>query len=46
MIDKEKSISELIQELKTYEVNLKIEERVIDYLNCRFVESANRSYPS
>jgi hypothetical protein len=39
VIGKQKSISKLIEELKTYSFKLKIEEKVVDYLSYHFVDS-------
>jgi hypothetical protein len=39
IIGKESSISNLLEELKKHEFNLKIEKNVVEYLSCHIVES-------
>ena len=41
IIGKESSVSNLLEELKKYEFNLKIEKNVVEYLSCYIVETKN-----
>ena len=38
---KESSVSNLLEEFKKYEFNLKIEKNVVEYLSCYIVETKN-----
>jgi hypothetical protein len=40
---KETSISNLLEDLKKHEFNLKIEKYVVEYLSCHIVESKNEA---